>query len=269
MLQQLMQGWKIVSFNRRTFLLISLYQLFWTALLYIIINQLVTPILRVLPTKEVSDIASQYFWLEARFLVAKTDLVVPYLYLFAALLLIRMIISPFIQSGAFGTLARSRQEGGNNSFISEIKQGWKPFVILYWTKAIAIFVPIIMVTFPIIKPLIANYFTLPAGGISITHVALLFIWCILISFIIYGILIGKVNQLSWQKSLALLIKRALKLLGSALIIMSLALVIQAIFQLTFPLIIGVMSTIMFFILPIVRTFLKAWTVSTHIVQLEQ
>lgn len=269
MLNQLAQGWRLVALNKRTFLLISMYQLLWTVLLYFMIERIVSPILRALPSQGTSAAATQYYWLEIRFLAAKTELLLPYLYIVAALLLIRMAFTPFIQGGIFGALAKSRQEQAHNQFFKELKTNWKPFLLLYWIKTLSIAVPLIMVLLPSVKPLLEQYFTFPVKEVTLFPIMMLALWSIIVSALIYGILLGRVSQLSWQKTLTTLITQALKLLAVALFIAAILLVGHFIFQLSTLFISGLLSTILFFILPIVRTFLKAWSVSTHLIQFEQ
>lgn len=269
MLQQMAHGWKLVSTNKRTLLLVAVYQLLWVVLLYNIIEHIVSPIVRALPNDPANAQTLQYFWLEARFLIAKTDIILPYLYLLIALLVVRSLIAPFVQGGIYGVLAKSKSEQTNIKFFSEIMQNWKPFVIYHWIKILAVTIPTIMLMAPITEQLTTHYFSISAKQLPWMPIILLVIWCFVISSIIYGLLIGLVNQLSWQQSLIILLKRALKLIGVAIIILLGIALLSVISQIVSLYMIGIISSALFFILPVIRTFLKAWTISTHMVQFEQ
>ena len=264
MMQQLAMGWKNVVANKATVFLVSLYQMLWTILIYILIDRSVSPLVRALPDESVSSLATNYFWLETRFNLAKTDLILPYLYVLIALLIVRMILTPLIQCGTYGTLANSHQrsETGTN-FVNHVKQQWKPFVLMYWLKTIAILVPTVTVFVPIIKSLRANYFALSVEQLPLIQLSLLLLWSILVSCIAYCILLGIVKQLDWKQSLMRLMSRAVKLITIALTIASVAFTLNGLLQVTTFFLVGIISTLLFFIVPIIRTFFKAWTISTH------
>ena len=264
MMQQLAMGWKNVVANKGTIFLVSLYQLLWTILIYILIERSVSPLVRALPDESVSSLATNYFWLETRFNLAKTDLILPYLYILVALLIVRMILTPLIQCGTYGTLANTyqRSETGSN-FVKHVKHQWKPFLLTYWLKSIAILVPAVSVFVPIIKSLRVNYFSLTVEQLPLLQLGLLLLWSILVSCIAYCILLGIVKQLDWKQSLMRLMNHAVKLMTIALIIASLAFTLNGLLQVTTFFLVGIISTLLFFIVPIIRTFLKAWTISTH------
>lgn len=269
MLQLLSRGWKLVLHNKSALTVVSLYQLGWTLLLFFLTERIVTPLVRALPNSSVNQNAPYYYWTEMKFMAAKTDMLMPYLYTLVGLLLLRMIIAPFVQSGIFGTLANSNQQAEHNKFIAQIKSNWKAFTLLYWIKSIAIIVPAVIVFTPIVESLIQNYFTLNVKDIPWLAVSLLIIWSILVKSLTYSLQIGITMRISWQKSLLNLVKKVLMLIAVLVTIMIISSALHGILQVSSLFVASFISSIIFFISPILQTFMKAWTISTHTIQFSE
>lgn len=269
MLHLLSRGLKLVMHNKRTLFIVSLYQLGWTLLLFFLVQRIVSPLMRALPDNSVNPNAAHYFWTEIKFVAAKTDTFLPYLYIFIGILLLRMIIAPFVQSGIFGTLASSNQHAAHNQFINQIKSYWKTFTLLYWVKMVAIIVPTAIVLTPVIKALFNSYFTFDIKSMPWFSISLLIIWTIVIKSLTYSLFIGITNQMSWQQSLINLVKKAFMLVTSLVVIIMISSILQGVLQLTSLFVAGFISSILFFIIPIIQTFMKAWTISTHTIQFNE
>ncbi len=136
MKKHMTQGWKLAVKHFKLITMLFLYQLLWGFFLYRYIDSVVTPLLRRIPGAAPSEHASQVFVTEAQFLLFKTNLVMPYLWVLGAFFLARMIISPLFQAGLLYSINHRMQGESSGHFLEGIRKSWKPIMLLYWVEAV-------------------------------------------------------------------------------------------------------------------------------------
>lgn len=137
------QGWRLAFKHVHLVLLLFLYQFGWGFFLYRVIDDTVSPILRRLPDSGSSEAVMQHFVTEAQIQLFKTDLIQPYLWMLAGLLLARMLLTPLFNAGLFYSFhEQTRSDGsGKSRFVEGIKRTWRPIMLLYAAQAVLTVLP--------------------------------------------------------------------------------------------------------------------------------
>jgi len=136
------QGWRLTVNHIYLVLLLFLYQLLWGVVIYRSIDSIVAPLLRRFPSDYPSETAVSHFLAEAQFLLFKTNLISPYLWMLGGLLLARMLLSPLINAGLIHSmLHQTRAEGSGTRFLEGIRRNWRAFLLLYWGESALALMP--------------------------------------------------------------------------------------------------------------------------------
>jgi len=263
MSQRLRQGWSVTKRHFNIMLLYFFYQALWGFILYRIIDRIVSPLLLRYPKITNSAEALQLFWVENQFNVLKTDLVVPYVWSIAAMLLLRMIITPIMQSGIYYSLYTMSQGAEQTAFRKGISLCWKPMMLVYWLKSLAIIAPLIYLLRPLFS-LKANQSALTSildqsGWLWIAYI----LWVAVISILCYMITLGIGAKLSPHQALLKSMKHTAKVLIIGVILaicyffISVSVHSLSILWVTF------LSFMLYQLLPLVRVIFKLWTISTQ------
>ncbi|HUC94143.1 MAG TPA: hypothetical protein VMS09_19350 [Paenibacillus sp.] len=123
-------GWRLTAKHFPVITILFLYQLLWGFFLYRTVESIVVPLLKRYPGALSSEGAVQLFLVEAQFRLAKTDLIVPYLWMLAGLLAARTAFTPLINAGLLYSL-RHAAEGSGTPFWAGIRAAWRPVALLY------------------------------------------------------------------------------------------------------------------------------------------
>lgn len=263
MSQRLHQGWSVTKRHVNIILLYFIYQAIWGFVLYRIIDHIVSPLLLRYPKITNSSEAMQLFWIETEFNLMKTDMIVPYIWSLAGLLLLRMMITPIIQSGMYYSLFEMSQGAERTAFRKGIAATWKPMMLVYWLKSIAILVPLVYLLRPLIfiqDPQAAFTSLLDQPGwLWIGFI----LWATMISLLSYMITLGIGAKLSPVQALLSTIKHTARVLiiGITLtccyLLISLPIHTLSIVWVTF------ISFVLYQLLPLVRVVFKVWTISAQ------
>lgn len=263
MSQRLRQGWNVTKRHFNIILLYFIYQAIWGFVLYRIIDHLVSPLLLRYPKITNSTEALQLFWIESQFNLMKTDLIVPYIWSLAGLLLLRMVITPIIQSGMFHSLFEMSQGAERTSFRKGIALTWKPMMLVYWLKSIAIIAPLIYLLRPLllIQDPQAAFTSLldQPGWLWIGFI----LWAAIISLLSYMITLGIGARLSPMQALLSTMKHTTRVLiigvtlTACYLLISLPVHTLSIVWVTF------ISFVLYQLLPLVRVIFKVWTISAQ------
>ncbi|MFC0215498.1 hypothetical protein ACFFK0_24190 [Paenibacillus chartarius] len=128
---------------RQPFALVCLfvYELLWGFILYRYVSSLLTPLLHRYPGEGLPSGAGQLFYAESHFRLTKTDLIEPYLWTFAVLLALRMIVTPLLNAAVFYSLERRDLNAGYR-FFRGIKELGGIYFLYYAILTVLIAAPL-------------------------------------------------------------------------------------------------------------------------------
>ncbi|MWC29731.1 hypothetical protein GON22_16690 [Paenibacillus sp. MMS18-CY102] len=140
MKQHMSAGWTLTVRHLYIIILLFVYQLLWGFFLYRIIDGIVMPLLRRYPGSGMPASASRLYLYEAEFQLMKTDLIHPYLWTFACLIALRMVLTPILNAGLFHSLHHATTDTGTR-FMQGVRRAWLPVTALYWTESLLALAP--------------------------------------------------------------------------------------------------------------------------------
>ncbi|MFD0590477.1 hypothetical protein ACFQZE_21025 [Paenibacillus sp. GCM10027627] len=142
MKHDMLQGWRLTFKHMNLIVLLFLYQLLWGFLLYRVIDDTITPLLRRFPAHSSNEQAVQSFLTEAQFQLFKTDLIQPYLWMLGGLFLVRMLVTPLFNAGLFYSIHRQNEDrAGGTRLLEGIRSNWKSVMLLYWGGSVLMLAP--------------------------------------------------------------------------------------------------------------------------------
>lgn len=263
MSHRLRQGWRITKRHFKINILLFFYQALWGFLLFRMIDHIVSPLLLRYPAITDSPEALQLFWAEAQFQLLKTDLLVPYVYTMLALLLLRMLITPVLQSGIFYSIHAMSNGEQHSSFRKGIRSCWKPMLLLYWIKNLAIIAPMIWLIAPVLNGQENSSALLTVLQTSKWVWLAFLLWAVVINLIGYMMQLGVGAGLSIVES----ITSGLKHLGKILIIGALILTLYGAVSVSIHALsmlwVTFISFVLYQLLPLIRSTCKLWLVSAQ------
>ncbi|WP_052487604.1 hypothetical protein [Gordoniibacillus kamchatkensis] len=117
---------------RQPFAIVTLfvYELLWGFFLYRYIQSIVTPLLHRYPGSSLPGGASHLFLAEGQFRLTKTDLLIPYMWTLAVLLIVRMTVTPLLNAAVYYSLHRTDLNAGYR-FFRGIKQLGGHYLLYY------------------------------------------------------------------------------------------------------------------------------------------
>jgi len=263
MSQRLRQGWNMTRRHFNVILLYFFYQALWGFVLYRIIDHIVSPLLLRYPKITNHAEALQLFWIENQFNLIKTDLIIPYVWGLAGILLLRMIITPIMQSGIYYSLYEMSQGSKHTAFRKGISLCWKPMMLVYWLKSFAIVAPLIY----LLRPL----FSFKANSSAMMSILdqsgwlwlIYMLWAAVISIAAYMITLGIGAKLSPLQALLRAIKHTVNVIVIGAILAICFLFISLSIHSLSILWVSFFSFLLYQLLPLVRVIFKLWTISSQ------
>lgn len=122
-------------------LVLFLYRFGWGMVLYKLAQSLILPMLHRYPNVEGLESQNQLFLAEAQFVLLKTDISHSVLWLLAALLAIRMVLTPLLNAGLLFSLSNPHYNAGYR-FVRGIKELWKSYALLYAGQTLLTLLPL-------------------------------------------------------------------------------------------------------------------------------
>ncbi|MFC5450445.1 hypothetical protein [Paenibacillus aestuarii] len=107
-----------------------LYQMGWGVMLYKLVQSVLVPLMHRFPGAHQPKQTLQLFLAESQFQLLKTDLIHSYLWWLAALLGVRMLLTPMLNAGVYYSLTHLHQNAGYR-FFKGIKELTLPFMLTY------------------------------------------------------------------------------------------------------------------------------------------
>lgn len=122
-------------------LVLFLYRFGWGVALYKLAQSFILPILHRYPDVEGLESQNRLFLAEAQFVLFKTDISHSVLWLLAALLAIRMVLTPLLNAGLLFSLSNPHYNAGYR-FVRGIKELWKSYALLYAGQTLLTLLPL-------------------------------------------------------------------------------------------------------------------------------
>lgn len=259
----LRQGWRMTKGHTKIAITLFLYHAIWSFVLYRIVDGIVAPLLKRYPEITGNTDAVTLFWMENQFQVMKTDIIMPYVYTFLALLLIRMIITPLLQAGLFYSIHHRAEIGKGTYFRKGIALKWKKVTLLFWFKNILLLVPFIWIMKPMITTLLSSQsVTAFFSHLNWSMLAYL-IWALFIGLFFYLLQLGS----AWEMSMATILRRslvhALSFIVVSLIIAMIYIFFSASIHALSILWVSFISFLLYQLLPLIHSFMKVWMVASQ------
>ncbi|CAM3412052.1 hypothetical protein [Marinicrinis lubricantis] len=141
MKQLLLRGWRTAYGHPLLILMFYFYHFIWGFFLYRLIRSITVPILQRYPGDVLNPMDLKLYWLEFHFRLTKTDMIEPYLWGLGGLLLLRMVLTPILQSGLFYTfhVTGHRQR---RSFRKGVQKYAKVFALYYGLRVVLTAAPL-------------------------------------------------------------------------------------------------------------------------------
>lgn len=239
-----------------------LYQMGWGILLYKLVQGVLVPLMHRYPGGEQPKQALQLFLAEGQFQLVKTDLSHSYLWWLAALLFVRMLLTPILNGGVYYSLTHSQQNAGYR-FFRGIKELIFPFLIAYLIRIALSLIPLIW-----LLPKAQLQFSKSA---SFEQAALeLLPW--LVGLLIYGFLLHLLFmyvQFAIAANLGILstvitfIRHSLPIIGLAMILLLSSGLLAGIIVTATYVWAGLVALIIYQLFPLFHIFMQMWAITSQ------
>lgn len=262
MRRHLKQGWWLTGQHFFIVIVLFLYELLWGFFLYRTIDSIITPLLQRYPGAEGGEDAVRLFLTEAQFQLMKTDLIHPYLWLFASLLAGRMLITPLVNAGLFYSLHASESEGGTR-FLAGIRAAWKPVTLLYFLEVALTIVPGIWLVPRLYHALIGSDTLAELSASALPLAGGWFAGAVLLHLLFLAMQFGAVSGKGALGGLGDALKKLLPFAGVSLFMWAIGLALSLTAASVSMLWAGLLALILHQGFHFVRTIMKVWTVATQ------
>jgi hypothetical protein len=262
MKQHLLQGWRLSLKHFSIIILLFLYQLLWGFFLYRCVNSIVIPLLKRYPDSLASEPAVKLFMMEAQFRLVKTDMIEPYVWMLGALLISRMLLTPFIHAGLLYSLHHTRDDKGTH-FVQGIRKAWKPVLGLYGCEMLLLLAPAwwllprcyeLMQSSGSLEQLLLNLLPYAGGWL---------LWGGILHLLFRTVQFGVVAKTGISGSIAASLRCLLPLAGVSLVLLGISLLLGLVASSISMVWAGLLALILHQSFYLVRSLLKVWTMATQ------
>ncbi|GGD95870.1 hypothetical protein [Paenibacillus nasutitermitis] len=256
------QGWRLAMKHFYIIIMLFLYELLWGFFLYRAVEGIIVPLLKRYPDSAPSDGAVNLFLTEAQFQLLKTDLIRPYIWLFAILLAARMLLTPFLNAGLFHSLHHSHDADGTK-FLQGIRKSWKPIALLYTLETALALAPGIWLLPKALAALLSS------GSLAdLTHMAGPWVfgwlaWVLLLHLLFLAMQFGVVAGTSPARSLWGGMRHLLPLAGISLLMWAIGMALSLTMASASMIWAGLIALILHQSYHLIRTIMKVWTVASQ------
>ncbi|MBW7477780.1 hypothetical protein K0T92_24010 [Paenibacillus oenotherae] len=256
------QGWRLTVKHFYIVIILFLYELLWGFFLYRIIEGIVVPLLKRYPDSNPAEGAVQLFLAEAQFQLMKTDLIRPYLWLFASILAARMLLTPLFNAGLLYSLYHARDDSGTR-FLQGIRTKWKPFALLYCIKTALTLAPAIWLLPRALDTLLASSsLSGLAKGIGPWAGGWLAL-ALLLHLLFLSMQFGIVSGSGALRSMWSGVRHFIPLVGISLLMWGIGILISISMASVSMLWAGLIALILHQSYHLIRTIMKVWTVASQ------
>ncbi|MHA7967526.1 hypothetical protein ACX93W_25720 [Paenibacillus sp. CAU 1782] len=265
------QGWRLALSHFHLVLLLFLYQLFWGLFIYRVIDGVVTPLLKRLPSGETVNASSgildginSHFLAEAQFQLLKTDLAHPYLWMLGGLFAARMLLTPLFNAGLLYSMHEKEKGGGKSGFLKGIRKKWLPVSLLYWLQTLLALLPSWWLLPRGLQAALQSASASEAAAALLPGAALWLGWGALLSLLFLAMQIGTVTGEGIWPSLWNALKRFLPYAGLTLAMWGIGLLASLTVSSLSFIWAGLAALIVHQGYHLVKTLLKVWTMASQL-----
>lgn len=257
------KGWDMTVRHKYVGILLFVYRLLWGFFLFRLVDSVVTPVLSRYPDLHPNADAVPLFLIEAEFRLLRTGLMDSLLWLLAALLLLRMVVTPLIDAGLFYSFHHAEEGEKGTRVLAGIRQAWKPIVLLYAAENALILLPVLWL-FPLAK----ERFTL-AGSAGRWMLELLpyaagwVVWGFALHLLFRGMQFGAASRQGVMKGMSRAAARTLPLLAVSLAIFGIGFAASAALSAVTVFWPGFFAVVLHQAFQFVRSLLSLWTAAAQ------
>jgi hypothetical protein len=239
-----------------------LYQLIWSLALYKFVQSIVVPLMHRYPGADQPKSAMQLFLAEGQFRLLKTDLANSYLWWILGLLIVRMVMTPFLNAAVYYSLAHTRLHAGYR-FFKGIKELAVPFLAYYVIQMILTLGPLAWLL-PKAKDLLAQHSTFQAAGLAILPwFAVYLIYGCLLHLCFMYLQFAKTTGKGILYTLILFVRYSLWIMGLSALLMLLSGILASIAITAAYIWAGFIALLVYQCFPIIKMFIKMWAITTQ------
>ncbi|MEK4115481.1 hypothetical protein NST44_04645 [Paenibacillus sp. FSL W8-0919] len=208
------QGWISVKDQLYVSILLFLYRLLWGYCLYRLVKSAVVPLLMRYPDPAPNELSRLLFFYEGEMSLSLSNTVHTYGWILAALLLVRMVLTPLIRAGIFYNLHQeARGERGLFFFIG-MRKHWKSVTVFYLIELVLTVAPGYWII-PKALPALLGSIQEPSQLLRVLpYVAAWFLYTYVIRLVLLYMQFGHTGELGMIASVTALIRK----LGTAVLL---------------------------------------------------
>lgn len=264
MRQILKRGWKTAFRHPLLIFLFYIYHFAWGFFLYKLVFAVVRPVLLRYPETGTREIDVNLYWLEFHFRMVKTDLIAPYLWTLAGLLLARMILTPVLQAGLFYCIHQdhnpSREE---RAFIRGIKIFSRSFFGYYVLRSILGVIPLFWLVPFWMKQLHSNYDWTSFFGAIFISVTCYIGYLLLLQFLFMYNLFRLLTETSLLEASRIILRLLPQALVISIVLCAVSLLAATMYSLVSWLQAGFFTLILYHLYPLMRLIIRFWNIGSH------
>ncbi len=243
-------------------IVLFLYQMGWGILLYKLVQGVLVPLMHRYPGGEQPKQALQLFLAEGQFQLVKTDLSHSYLWWLAALLVVRMLLTPILNSGVYYSLTHSQQNAGYR-FFRGIKELMLPFLIAYVVRISLSLLPLIWL-FPKAQKQFAHTTSYEQAALQLLP------W--LLGMLVYGFLLHLLfmyvqfaiaAKLGILSTVITFVRSLLPIIGLALILLLASGLLAGVTVTATYIWAGLVALIIYQLFPLFHIFIQMWAITSQ------
>lgn len=263
------EGWFLVRQHMFIAALLFLYQLIWGYFLYRMVQSAVVPLLLRYPEPDAGELSTILFKMESQLGLSTNPEVHRYLWILGAMLLLRMLISPFIQAGLLYSLQHFNHSEERVPFIRGIKNLWKPMLLIHTIRTVLLLLPAYWLAPKLYSIFMDGFHSLQLLLPGIPYVAgwIVYGWVIHHAFLYmqFGVSApdGEGGARGTFQALWIALRQIITLIGIAILLGGLHLLVFGAFTSASWLVTGLTGLILQQTYPLARCLLSLWKICAH------
>ncbi|SEG77130.1 hypothetical protein [Paenibacillus sp. UNC499MF] len=264
MLRYLRQGLTAALKQPFAVCVLYVYQFAWGILLYKWVQSIIVPLLHRYPAGDQPQSAVQLFVAESQFRLVKTDLIQPYLEWLIILLAVRMLISPMLNAGVLYSLEH-RQMNAGYRFMKGIRELLLPFFLYYLLQTVLMLAPLYWLA-PKALALFNEAYGYEQLLLSLLPWAALYaVYALLIQLLFLFLQFGRASEdrRGLLAVLPVVFRQGLRITCNALLLILLGFLLAVAATTASYVWAGLTALIIHQIYPLVRTFVKMWSIAAQ------
>lgn len=249
---------------RQPFAVICLfvYELLWGFYLYRFVQSVVTPLLHRYPGSSLPAGSSRLFFAEGQFRLTKTDLLEPYLWTLAGLLIVRMLVTPLLNAAVYYSLQRTDLNSGYR-FFRGMKQLGGPYLLYYALLVVFSAAPLPWLIGKLSELYGKHYLTAKLATSFLPYAGGYLVYVFLLQLLFMYVQFGKAAGVRLMPTILCWLGNAHRIVTIALFIGFVALLLGVLAVGASYLWAGLTALLIHQLYPLVRMVLKVWSIAAQ------